>query len=411
MPIRNREELLMALTEASEVEHGLACQYLFAIFSLKTTVAEGVTAAQLATINQWKAKLRRIAKEEMEHLATVTNLLSAVGGAPHFRRPNFPQQPGFYPPDTAFALEPFGAASLKRYINFERTEQAPEGPELAPAEVYYRHVGELYAEIRDAFKAPGADALFINVDAQDIEIMGGPVYPEKAIDGAGAVAAIESLMHEGEAYDPADPMNPCPAPPPGETAPWSHYCAFYTMQKELKALKAADPAFQPARNVLANPLTVKHRDSVGGNLITDPDSRAVVELFNGLYTAMILTFQQYFAFGGETTEQRYALNEALMDFMKVILFPLGGFITKLPAKNPADGTTAGPSFEFYGQYRLSATPKVAWTVILEKIDSELQNATALQARYAVLLPSDATLTGIVTTVTNVRKKLHDARPV
>ena len=105
MSIKTREELLMALTEASEVEHGLACQYLFAIFSLKSAVAEGVTAAQLATINQWKSKLRRIAKEEMEHLATVTNLMSAIGGAPHFRRPNFPQSPGFYPPNTSFELE------------------------------------------------------------------------------------------------------------------------------------------------------------------------------------------------------------------------------------------------------------------------------------------------------------------
>ena len=178
----------------------------------------------------------------------------------------------------------------------------------------------------------------------------------------------------------------------------------------MLALKTADPTFDPARNVLTNPLTARHRDSPSKNFITDPNSKAVVELFNGVYTTMILTFQQYFAFGGETQGQRDELNTALMRFMQEVLYRLGVFTTKLPAKFSADGTTAGPSFEFYGQYRLSAIPKVAWTVILEKLDSEIQLATKLATTYATITPSDSTLSNAAGTLTEIREALQAVRP-
>jgi hypothetical protein len=41
--IDTREELINALTEAAELEHGLLCQYLFAAFSMKKHPSEDVT--------------------------------------------------------------------------------------------------------------------------------------------------------------------------------------------------------------------------------------------------------------------------------------------------------------------------------------------------------------------------------
>jgi len=46
--IGSREELVYLLGEASEIEHGLLCEYLYAQFSLKRSVDEGVSQEQLA---------------------------------------------------------------------------------------------------------------------------------------------------------------------------------------------------------------------------------------------------------------------------------------------------------------------------------------------------------------------------
>ena len=46
--IEDREELIFMLSEAATLEHMIMCEYLFAAFSLKRDVSEGVTAAQIS---------------------------------------------------------------------------------------------------------------------------------------------------------------------------------------------------------------------------------------------------------------------------------------------------------------------------------------------------------------------------
>ena len=46
------EELIFLLTEASELEHMLMLQYLFAAFSLKTDADEGLTEEQLEAVRR-----------------------------------------------------------------------------------------------------------------------------------------------------------------------------------------------------------------------------------------------------------------------------------------------------------------------------------------------------------------------
>src|SRR5579864_774285 len=88
--IEHREALIYMLCEAAELEHGIMCQYLFAAFSLKQREDEGLTTSELAAVNRWRSAISHVATEEMLHLALVHNLLSAVGAAPHFARPNLP---------------------------------------------------------------------------------------------------------------------------------------------------------------------------------------------------------------------------------------------------------------------------------------------------------------------------------
>src|ERR1043165_1246109 len=105
--VSHREHLWWLLTEAAQLEHMIMCQYLFAEFSLADDRPEW-TDEQRAAVGRWRGVLRGIAVEEMLHLALVANLMSAIGAAPTFSRPNFPQRSGYFPARLQLDLLPFG---------------------------------------------------------------------------------------------------------------------------------------------------------------------------------------------------------------------------------------------------------------------------------------------------------------
>src|SRR5258708_2517894 len=117
------------LSEAASLEHMIMCQYLFAAFSLKRDVSEGVTAAQLEAITRWERQVSLVATQEMLHLTLVNNLLSSIGSIPFFGRPNFPQHARYYPPGVQLSLLPFGRGALQHFLFLER----PEGMDLQDA--------------------------------------------------------------------------------------------------------------------------------------------------------------------------------------------------------------------------------------------------------------------------------------
>ena len=81
--IDTREEIIGALHQAAEIEHGLMIQYLFPALSLKKRGDEGITPRQLVLTRSWEAVILGVAVEEMGHLGTVCNLLTAVGDGPN----------------------------------------------------------------------------------------------------------------------------------------------------------------------------------------------------------------------------------------------------------------------------------------------------------------------------------------
>jgi hypothetical protein len=95
--ISSRDQLVQALGCASELEHMLCLQYLFAAFSMRRSkedfppdTPEPVWRLTLGFSKPWIAQIYMIARQEMEHLGLATNLLSSIGAEPHFQRPNFP---------------------------------------------------------------------------------------------------------------------------------------------------------------------------------------------------------------------------------------------------------------------------------------------------------------------------------
>ena len=121
--ILTRHDLIYALTQAAQLEHALCCCYLFAGFSLKKNVSEGgVTWAELKHVRDWQTQLFIIARQEMGHLGLACNLLTAIGGAPHFRRPNFPYETEIFGTLPEFNLEPFSQEAIENFIAFESPE-------------------------------------------------------------------------------------------------------------------------------------------------------------------------------------------------------------------------------------------------------------------------------------------------
>src|ERR1700732_4340790 len=128
--VDTREELVYLLGQACEIEHGVMCEYLYAQFSLKRGPDEGLTDGQLARVQAWEKTLITVIKQEMLHLALATNILTSVGAAPHFERPNFPILSRWYPPGVAVVLLPFGEQAPRHFMYLER----PEGMTVSDAD-------------------------------------------------------------------------------------------------------------------------------------------------------------------------------------------------------------------------------------------------------------------------------------
>ena len=58
--IESREHLLSTLAEAAELEHNLLCLYLYAVFSLKQSVEEGLTGEELEAVERWRTTILHI---------------------------------------------------------------------------------------------------------------------------------------------------------------------------------------------------------------------------------------------------------------------------------------------------------------------------------------------------------------
>ena len=90
----SRSALISLLSEACELEHGLACSYLYSAFTLKQSVSEkDLTWQEFQALRIWAGQLYFIASQEMLHLSQAWNLLTAIGGTPYYMRPEFSPGP------------------------------------------------------------------------------------------------------------------------------------------------------------------------------------------------------------------------------------------------------------------------------------------------------------------------------
>jgi photosystem II stability/assembly factor-like uncharacterized protein len=110
-------ELVRLVREATEIEHALLVQYLYAAFSVKPAyqAISGIGLRDPRT-------LLGVAVQEMEHLRDVNRLLVALGAAPNLIRQDFPYEPDIYP--FTLNLEPLSPSSLAKYVYTEAASSA-----------------------------------------------------------------------------------------------------------------------------------------------------------------------------------------------------------------------------------------------------------------------------------------------
>ena len=364
--IEDREELIFMLSEAAALEHMIMCEYLFAAFSLKRDVSEGVTAAQLKAIKGWEQVVSLVATQEMLHLALVSNLLTAVGSHPYFSHPNFPQRAKYYPPGVQLALLPFGEHALQHFLYLER----PEGMGLEDARNLPRWlfpnrvspltmtrscprprscppIGHLYRGLERGFRhlveKYGEQRVFIGPPrAQATEEYFG--WPEliAVTDLAAACQAIETIIVEGE----------------GARGDWraAHFGKFLQIMQEYRDLKQQDPGFEPARPVVA--AYVRPPGDTGEvPLISDPVTAGVTELFNASYEVLLQMLMRYFIHGKETEDELQTLASTAVSAMFMTIKPLGQLLTTLPIGTELPGKMAGPDLRDLSHRLRPAAPR------------------------------------------------------
>jgi hypothetical protein len=384
--LEHREALIYTLGKAAELEHLVMLQYLFAAFSLKQKVSEGLTDEQKTAADRWRRTLLEISAQEMLHLALVQNLLTAVGAGPRLARPNFPMPAYAYPAGVRIELVPFGEAALRHFAFLERpegmdvedaegfaaVEQAvalphDETDEIVPHLQEFDTIGQLYRSIRFGFERLqerlGAERLFVGPrDAQATAVHFRWDELVAVTDLTSAQRAIDTIVEQGE----------------GAQGEWrdAHFGRLLGILDEYLAMKAADPAFEPTRNVvMAN--VRPQSTGVTVPLITDPGTARSMDLLNVCYEVLLQLLSRYFAHADETPEQLGVLADVAVGLMFAAVKPLGSVVSTQPIGWDRPGVNAGPGFElFYEVDYLLPHRAAAWVLMEER----LRDAAAFAVR-------------------------------
>ena len=366
------------LTEAAELEHGIMCCYLFAAFSIKKDTSEGITKEQLSIVRRWRGEILQIAIQEMVHMALACNLLTAVGGAPHIRRPNLPSSPRAYPPSFRLGFAPFNRETLESFVFIESPENqstANSGPansglaaaslgrftDIFSSERQYQTVGHLYRGIEDGFtyltQKYGEEQLFLGPpDAQIKPSFFSLPGLIPVSDLASAVAAIEGIVEQGEGAR-SDSQD-------------SHYGRFVRMLEDYDRILLDDPDFAPGRPVISNPYSMMPSDLIDvseANLIEHPLSIDISNLFDGCYEVLMQILGRLLLHTGESEEQLRQLSDVTVNLMLDVITPLGEALTTMPAGASNPGMTAGPSFRFPRDFNTLPHQPAAWRLISERL--------------------------------------------
>jgi len=379
--IRNRAELVDALSVAAQVEHIVLIEYLYAAFSCRHT--HDPTVPELAQLTSWELarELYAIAHEEMDHLGAVQQLLAALGAPPVPDAWSFPVSD----PRVPFPCEltRLDLDALDRFVRTESPFPAPSQARLIepPDPVRFDVLGDLYRGIVAGLRRLGDDA-FIGApvtgpDPSPLTFRGGGLPVATAAD---AIATIETVISEGEGSSGAAP-----------TGHWQRFAAMRTTLEQL-----GPDGVSVSWPCVVNPV-LRDADVPGTTLLTDPATVAVADIANRAYRALWLLLGGTYVHDWsaadlpETLAQRRSLRGRSMSaarwVMATVVRPLGEILARLPAyAEQPQGPTAGMCFEQYGEFRVPAQPDARLAATLDELGTIAADLDAVAGEPALAAP-------------------------
>lgn len=380
--VASRARLLSLLSEACELEHALSCSYLFAAFSLKKELDEGISWDEQQEYRRWASEVFHVAAEEMLHLAQAWNILTAVGGSPYYARPNFPQAAKHFPLPVSLLLRKYDAATVERFTYYENPAHEKSGKKKAalPAKggwpinesFPFDSVGALYGEIRRIIETLGESTLFIGkLDEQVTRDLVDFPNLIAVTDRRSAVAAIEMITEQGEGNS-------------GDRED-SHYDVFCDL---LEKAKGYGKKREPARRVGDNPYVrrrrdqmvpympdVFHKSGIVMTVITHPTSLLAVDLFDDVYAAMLQALAYVFSNATKDPRLLKTFASAALRIMMMVIRPLGEALTLMPSG--VKNVNAGPAFAMTRHSQLPPPPRAALLVFTERLEELASHAGEL----------------------------------
>jgi Ferritin-like len=299
-PMSRRDEFIFLLHAAAEIEHALLVQYLYAAYSL---AEQSDDPTQQALLDNWFHSIHDIARQEMGHLATVQNLLWAVGGPLNFDREDFPFRSTLYP--FHFSLERITRDSLAKYVIAEMPPLTSIPAELRPLVMHImrraqlsnlgdpiNRVGSLYAKLgllakklkRSDFcfdtaarwQARSSDFGFVGPDDPDVL---SKAFIAPVSSRADVIRAIELVAEQGEGGH--------------ELNDQSHFLRLIEIFEKFPESDAWPGTWVASRPVPTNPIIAKFK-TAPSNAITSKSSAQLALLANLRYRITLSLFLLYF---------------------------------------------------------------------------------------------------------------------
>jgi hypothetical protein len=131
------------------------------------------------------------------------------------------------------------------------------------------------------------------------------------------------------------------------------------MTEQMKGTRERRAPWSPAYPVVRNPTL--HKGNPAKELITNPEARQVLQLFNRSYFMMLQLMLQHFSQCPDTSLRRSELMNSAIEVMTGVMRPLAELLVTLPSGRR--GKTAGPSFELESLPGYASRPDVAWRAI------------------------------------------------
>jgi hypothetical protein len=383
-----RDRAVYLLHIGAEVEHALMAQYLYAAYSLGGDHLTDPEHRRL--VQQWRAKILEVAREEMAHLVTVENMLTLIGGPLSFEREDFPIPKDLYP--FPFELEPLTKKSLGKYVLCEmpneetiaalglqdEIEQIRQYVGAEDHETVHR-VGIIYAAILALFQPPDVPKEpprqpppFIassDIQASSIRFQVSPsewglgykdLLIETANDRTSAINGINAITVQGEGST-IGPLSE------------SHFGKFLDIYRQFPDESGWRPARKVAKNPTTDPSAPLH------SRITNPLALLWAGLFNLRYRMLLMYLEHAFRIEVPLKASGRTPRGLLVSWGFGEMYNLRSITEILMALPLHDGgeVLAGPPFEMPYSLALAARNADRWRMHRDLLLASQQYVQAL----------------------------------